>query len=50
VEEAAHEVVEAAHHAEERAEEAAVRGFLGGPQMWGLIALAAVIVLILILR
>jgi uncharacterized protein len=50
VEEAAHEVAEVAHDAEERAEGAAVRGFLGGPPMWGLIALAVVIVLLLILR
>jgi carbon monoxide dehydrogenase subunit G len=35
---------------EERIEEAAARGFLGGPYMWGLLALAAVIVLILIFR
>jgi len=43
-----HEVEEAVKVVEERTEEAAVRGFLGGPQMWGLIALAIVIVIILI--
>jgi hypothetical protein len=43
-----HEVEEVIKIAEERAEGAAARGFLGGPQMWGLIALAAVIVVILI--
>ena len=50
VEEAAHQVAEVAHHAEERAEAAAVRGFLGGPQMWALIALVAVVLLLLIFR
>lgn len=48
VENAAHSIAEVAHEAEEEAEEAAVRGFLGGPQMWGLIALAIVIIGILI--
>ena len=43
-----HEVEEVIKIAEERAEGAAARGFLGGPQMWGLIALAAVVVVILI--
>ena len=43
-----HEVEEVIKIAEERAEGAAARGFLGGPQMWGLIALAAIIVVILI--
>lgn len=43
-----HEVEEVIKIAEARAEGAAARGFLGGPQMWGLIALAAVIVVILI--
>ena len=43
-----HEVEEVIKIAEERAEGAAVRGFLGGPQMWGLIVLAVVIVGILI--
>jgi hypothetical protein len=48
-EEAVHEVSHVAHEAEERVEEAAVRGWLGGPQMWGLIVLAAVILAIIIL-
>ena len=48
VEEAAHEVAHVAHEAEERVEEAAVRGWLGGPYMWGLIALAVVIIAIII--
>jgi carbon monoxide dehydrogenase subunit G len=48
VEEAAHEVSHVAHEAEERVEEAAARGWLGGPQMWGLIVLAAVILAIII--
>jgi len=49
VEEVAHEVSHVAHEAEEKVEEAAVRGWLGGPQMWGLIVLAAVIIAIIIL-
>ena len=44
VEEAAHTVAEA----EQEVEKAAVVGFLGGPQMWGLLALIVVIVAILI--
>jgi carbon monoxide dehydrogenase subunit G len=48
VEEAAHEVAHLAHEAEEQVEVAAVRNWLGGPQMWGLIALAAVILMIII--
>jgi carbon monoxide dehydrogenase subunit G len=48
VEEAAHEVAEAAREAEERAEVAAGRGFLGGPQVWALIALAVIIALLLL--
>jgi carbon monoxide dehydrogenase subunit G len=48
VEEAAHEVAEAVRGAEERAEVAAGRGFLGGPQVWALIALAVIIALILL--
>jgi hypothetical protein len=47
---AAYDVAEVAREAEERAEVAAGRGFLGGPQVWALIALAAVIVLLLIFR
>ncbi len=43
-----HEVEEVIKIAEERTEGAAIRGFLGGPQMWGLIALAVIIVIILI--
>ena len=35
---------------EERIEEAAATGFLGGPYVWGLLALIVVIVLILIFR
>jgi carbon monoxide dehydrogenase subunit G len=48
VEEAAHDVTHVAQEAEERVEEAAAREWLGGPQMWGLLALAAVIVVIAI--
>ncbi len=45
---AEHAVEEAVHVAEERAEEAAARGFLGGPPMWGLIALAIVILVMIL--
>jgi Zn-dependent protease with chaperone function len=45
----AHEVSHVAHEAEERVEGAAARGWLGGPQMWGLLVLAAVIIAIIIL-
>lgn len=48
VEEAAHAVAEVAYEAEEEVEKAAVRSFLGGPQMWGLLALIVVIVVILL--
>ena len=50
VEGAAHSVAEAAYEAEEEVEEAAVRGFLGGPEMWALLALVAGIVVIIVLR
>ena len=50
VEEVVHEVAEAAHHAEEQVETAAARGFLGGPQVWALIALVAVILWFLVVR
>ena len=50
VEDVAHEVVEVARDAEERAEVAAGRGFLGGPQVWALIALAVIIAILLIFR
>ena len=43
-----HEVEEVIKIAEERAEGAAARDFLGGPQMWGLIALAVLIVVLLV--
>ena len=48
VEDAAHAVAEVAYEAEEEVEKAAVTSFLGGPQMWGLLALIAVIVIIII--
>jgi carbon monoxide dehydrogenase subunit G len=48
IEEVAHDVAAVAHDIEERVEVAAGRGWLGGPQMWGLIALAAVILVIVI--
>jgi carbon monoxide dehydrogenase subunit G len=50
VAEVAHEVAEVARDAEERAEVAAGRGFLGGPQVWALLVLAAIVVLLLIFR
>jgi carbon monoxide dehydrogenase subunit G len=43
-----HEVEEVIKIAEERAEGAAARNVLGGPQMWGLIALAVLIVVLLV--
>jgi hypothetical protein len=48
VEEAAHDVAHIAHEAEERVEVAAARNWLGGPQMWGMLALVAVILVIII--
>ena len=48
VEDAAHAVADVAHEAEEEVEKAAVANFLGGPQMWGLLALIAVIVVIIV--
>ena len=50
VEEAADAVAEVAHEAEEEVEKAAVTDFLGGPQMWALLALIAGIVLIIVFR
>lgn len=48
VEETAHAAAEVAREAEEEVEKAAVTNFLGGPQMWGLLALIAVIIVIVI--
>ena len=42
----AHDVSEAAHHAEEELEKRAAAGMLGGPFVWGLLALIAVIVVL----
>ncbi len=46
-------LVERAEHAveevEEEAEKAAIRGFLGGPQMWALLALVVVVVILYVL-
>ena len=50
VEEAAHAVAEVGREAEEEVEGAAVRGFLGGPMMWGLLAIVVIAVVILIIR
>jgi carbon monoxide dehydrogenase subunit G len=50
VEDAVEAVVEVAQEAEEEVEKAAVVNFLGGPQMWALLALIAVIILIIIFR
>lgn len=47
-EEVAHEVSEVAHHAEEELEKQAATGLLGGPMMWGLLVILAIIVLIMI--
>ncbi|WP_321449959.1 hypothetical protein [uncultured Cohaesibacter sp.] len=43
-----HEAKNPVEELEAEAEEAAVKGFLGGPQMWALIALAIVIILLLV--
>jgi carbon monoxide dehydrogenase subunit G len=50
VEGAAHAVVEVAEEAEQEVEKAAVRGFLGGPMMWGLLAIVAGVVVLLFMR
>jgi carbon monoxide dehydrogenase subunit G len=50
VEEAAHAVVEVAKEGEEEVEEAAVRGFLGGPMVWGLLVIVAGVIVLLIVR
>lgn len=41
-----HSVEEAMHKAEERVEAAAAKGAFGGPVVWGMIALAAIIVIL----
>jgi carbon monoxide dehydrogenase subunit G len=46
VEEAVHAVGEVAHEAEEEVEGAAVRGFLGGPMMWGLLVIVAGVIIL----
>jgi carbon monoxide dehydrogenase subunit G len=48
--EAAHEVADVARAAEQQAEGAAARGVLGGPMMWGLLALAALILALIAFR
>jgi carbon monoxide dehydrogenase subunit G len=50
VEDAASAVAETAREVEEGAEKAAIRGFLGGPMMWGTLVIVAGVVLILIFR
>ncbi len=46
VEEAAHAVADVAREAEAETEAAAVRGFLGGPQVWALLAIIVGIALV----
>ena len=48
VSEAAHQVSETAHKAEEALERQAARGVLGGPLVWGLLAIAAIILFYII--
>jgi len=48
VTEAAHQLSETAHKAEEALERQAARGVLGGPLVWGLLALAAIILFYII--
>ncbi|MTI43965.1 hypothetical protein JM93_03954 [Roseibium hamelinense] len=50
VSEAEHAVEERLHQAEENLEAAAVKGRFGGPMVWGLIALGAVIVVLALLN
>lgn len=50
VDEAVHVAGEVAHEAEEEVEGAAVRGFLGGPMMWGLLIIVAGVVILFFLR
>ena len=50
VSEAAHQVSETAHKAEEALERQAARGVLGGPLVWGLLAIAAIILFYIIAR
>jgi carbon monoxide dehydrogenase subunit G len=50
VEEAAHAVAEVAEEAEVEVEKAAVRGFLGGPMVWGMLVIAAGVALLLFFR
>ena len=45
---AAHQVSETAHKAEEALERQAARGVLGGPLVWGLLAIAAIILFYII--
>ena len=48
VTEAAHQLSETAHKAEEALERQAARGMLGGPLVWGLLAIAAIILFYII--
>jgi len=48
VSEAAHQLSDSAHKAEEALERQAARGVLGGPLVWGLLALAAIILFYII--
>jgi hypothetical protein len=50
VEGAAEAVVEAGREAEQEVEGAAVRGVLGGPMMWGLLAIVAITALLIFFR
>ena len=45
--EAAHQAAETVKHAEEAVEEAAAKGVFGGAMMWGWIALAALVILLI---
>jgi len=50
IEEVEHAIEERVHDAEEKVEVAAAKGLLGGPFVWGLIALGAVIAILAILN
>lgn len=47
-EKALHKAEDAVMELEHEAEEAAAKGFLGGAQMWGILALGVLIVILLI--
>ncbi|ADZ72135.1 SRPBCC family protein [Polymorphum gilvum] len=49
VEEVEHRIEEVVHETEEKVEQAAARGAFGGPMVWGLVVLAAIIAVLAVL-